>query len=154
MPTVYRVVKSRYRERVFDGTGAYLWGGRWNSPGRPVVYAATCLQGNLLEILVHAGRVALPGPHHAARARLPDDLALERLTPEEVPGWEQPDSAVARAAGDRWLEEARTAVLHVPAASARPHGTNVLLNPLHPHFGRIRFDPAVPVEWDDRLFRL
>ena len=47
------------RHPIFDGTGAKLNGGRWNSPGRPVIYAAETFAGGLLEALVHAnlGRV-------------------------------------------------------------------------------------------------
>ncbi len=67
MPIVFRITKTRYP--VFDGTGAYLAGGRWDSPGHSVIYSPTCLAGSLLEVLVHAGRrQQLPGPHHCARA--------------------------------------------------------------------------------------
>ncbi|MBU2431943.1 MAG: RES domain-containing protein, partial [Proteobacteria bacterium] len=34
----YRVVKEKYLDFVFDGEGARLYGGRWNSKGVPVVY--------------------------------------------------------------------------------------------------------------------
>lgn len=153
MPAVYRVVKAKHP--VFDGTGAYLQGGRWNSPGRPVVYGSTCLAGCLLEVLVHAGPLhRLPGAHHCAAAHLPDDLAIETVDEARLPGWELEDSSQARACGDAWLAEARTAALSVPAAAARPFGRNLLLNPAHPDYGRIRFDPPAPIAWDARLFRV
>lgn len=153
MPTVYRVAKARYP--CFDGTGAYLVGGRWNSPGRPVVYASSCLAGCLLETLVHAGPLArLPGVHHCARAHLPDDLPVEVADEAGLPGWEAEDSAVARAYGDAWLAESRTAVLSVPSAAARPFGRNFLLNPAHPDYPRVRVEPPGPIAWDARLFRV
>lgn len=153
MLVLYRVAKARYP--VFDGTGASLEGGRWNSPGRPVIYAATCLAGSLLELLVHAGpREKLPGAHHCARARFPDDVEVQLLDEAVFPGWEAPDSAVARAAGDAWLSEARSVALSVPALTARPFGRHVLLNPLHREFARIEIEPAVPIVWDTRLFRV
>ncbi len=153
MPAVYRVTKAKYP--VFDGTGAYLEGGRWNSPGRPVVYGSTCLAGCLLETLVHAGRLQkLPGTHHCARAEIPDDVEVETLDESRLPGWEEPESASARAYGDAWLAGARSAVLSVPAAAARPFGRNLLLNPAHPDYVRIRFHAPEPISWDARLFRV
>jgi len=153
MPTVYRVTKAKYP--VFDGTGAYLEGGRWNSPGRRVVYGSTCLAGCLLETLVHAGRLQkLPGTHHCARAEIPDDVEVVTLDESRLPGWDEPESPYARAYGDAWLTGARSAVLSVPAAAARPFGRNLLLNPTHPDYSRIRFHAPEPISWDARLFRV
>lgn len=153
MPFVYRACKTKYA--VFDGSGASFEGGRWNSPGRSVIYGATCLAGSLLELVVHAGpRAKLPGPHHCARALIPDDAMIEVVDETALPGWDAPDSAVARDFGDRWLEERRTAVLSVPASTSKPFGRNLLLDPGHPKFADIRPETAVPVLWDARLFQV
>jgi RES domain-containing protein len=148
----YRVCKTRYP--VFDGTGAATVGGRWNSPGRPLVYCADSFAGSLLEILVHANApVALPGAHHCARAGITDAVAVETLDEADLPGWMDEDPRIARAHGDLWLAEQRTAVLSVPAVTARPYGRNLLLNPVHPDFPQVVLEPAVPVSWDPRLLR-
>lgn len=153
MAAVYRVTKAKYP--VFDGTGAYLEGGRWNSPGRPVVYGSSCLAGCLLEVLVHAGRMhRIPGAHHCARAEVPDDLAVEVVDESRIPGWDAAESSAARAYGDAWLAAGRSAVLSVPAAASRPFGRNLLLNPLHPDFARVRLGAPEPIAWDARLFRV
>lgn len=150
--TCYRTCKTRYP--VFDGTGARNAGGRWNSPGHPVVYCSDSMAGSLLEILVHAhSPLKPPGPHHCGRARLADDVSVEFLEPEALPRWDAADEGASRAFGDEWLEEGRTAVLVVPSAIARPYGRNVLLNPTHDDFHRIGRDAPVAVEWDLRLFR-
>ena len=36
-----------------SGMGAYLYGGRWNSPGQYVVYASGNVSLAMLEVLVH-----------------------------------------------------------------------------------------------------
>jgi hypothetical protein len=41
MHTTWRIVKRRYASSAFDGEGARLYGGRWNSPGTPVVYSSS-----------------------------------------------------------------------------------------------------------------
>lgn len=131
----WRVCKARFAP--FDGTGAMLRGARWSSAGRPVVYAADSFAGALLEILAHALRPrTLPGPHHAVRIQVPDAL-VETLDPAALPGWDTKGSPEARAFGDRWLAEARSAALLVPAVPARPVARNLLVNPEHPDAGRI-----------------
>jgi len=112
------------------------------------------MAGSLLELLVHANTpLKPPGAHHRGRAHLDDRVAVEVIEPGDLDGWDSPDEKPSRAFGDRWLDEGRTAVLMVPAATARPYGRNILLNPAHPDYNRIRVDPPVPVEWDPRLFR-
>jgi len=70
----------------------------------------------------------------------------------QLPGWVD-DSPVARAFGDEWLATSRTAVLSVPAVTAKPYSRHLLLNPTHPDYKRIRIEPPVAVTWDARLFR-
>lgn len=153
MPTAYRIAKAAYP--VFDGIGAYLTGGRWSSPGRHVIYASTCLAGSLLEVLAHAGlRGRLPGPHHCARAHIPEDLEIEIVDESGVPEWDAEDGGCTRDYGDAWLASARTAVLSVPALTAQPYGHHLVLNPDHPDFARILLEDPVPITWDARLFRI
>lgn len=150
MLAAWRICKTHHPP--FDGTGAQITGARWNSAGRPVIYAADSFAGAILEILAHALRPrTLPGPHHAVRIDVPEDL-VETLDPAALPGWEAKGSPEARAFGDRWLEERRSAVLVVPALPARPVGHNVLVNPDHPDVVRITVSSPFAVPWDERLF--
>ena len=150
MPIVYRLAKRRYP--IFDGSGAALEGARWNSPGRVLIYASEHYATAILEKLVHAGRTRLPGAHYAAAIQIPEDLPLERFDPGGVPGWELDDSATARAYGDAWHAEARTAVLVVPSLPGQPVERNFIINPAHPDAARIRVLPPFDVVWDGRLF--
>lgn len=145
----YRVCKTRHP--VLDGSGAERTGARWNSPGAPVVYASTCCAGSLLEILVHRGRTRLPGVHHAGEILIPDDLAIERLEPHDLPGWDEPESPAARSHGDAWLRHQRTVALVVPSVPGRPLQSGVLINPRHPAFARVRLLRTIAVPWDPRL---
>lgn len=146
----WRTCKARHDP--FDGTGAALEGGRWNSAGRLVVYAADSLAGSILEILVHSARPrTLPGAHHAVSIDIPDEL-VERLEPDDLPGWDLPDAPEARAYGDAWLAGSRSAVLVVPSVPSRPVGRTVLINPLHEDARRIVRSAPFAVPWDERLF--
>jgi RES domain-containing protein len=44
---VYRIADERHA--IWDGTGAALVGGRWNSPGRPVIYGSLSYACAMLE---------------------------------------------------------------------------------------------------------
>jgi RES domain-containing protein len=149
--TAYRITKTRYP--LFDGTGAQTTGGSWNSPGRAVVYCSESMAGSLLELLVHANSpLKPPGAHHCGRAHLDDEISIEVVEPSDLERWDSPDEKPSREFGDRWLNEGRSAVLVVPAATAQPYGRNILLNPAHPEYDQIRVDAPVPVKWDRRLF--
>lgn len=150
MLLAWRVAKRRHP--AFDGTGAMLRGGRWNSPGRPVIYGADSLAGALLEILAHTLRPrTLPGPHHAVRIDVPDEF-VEVLEASALSVWDTRGSPEAARFGDRWLAERRSAVLVVPSMPARPVGRAVLVNPLHPDAARIAVSEPFLVPWDERLF--
>jgi RES domain-containing protein len=150
MPTAWRVAKKRHP--AYDGTGAFLHGGRWNSPGRPVIYAADSFAGAILEILAHVLRPrTLPGPHHAVRIDIPAEL-IESLDANDLPGWDERGSPEALRFGDAWLDERRRPVLAVPAVPSRPVGRLLLIDPLHPAAGRIGVSEPFDLPWDERLF--
>jgi len=140
------------RHDPWDASGAAQWGGRWNSPGHAVVYAADSFAGSLLEIIAHSARPrTLPGPHHAVRIEIPDEL-VEWLDGGRLSGWYQRDFAAARRFGDRWLEESRSVALAVPALPARPVGRILLINPAHAGAARLTRGAPFDVPWDERLF--
>jgi RES domain-containing protein len=150
MITAWRITKTKHPP--FDGTGARLVGARWNSPGRPVIYAADTFAGAMLEMLAHAARPrTFPGEHHAVRIELPDEV-VGLVEPELIPKWDHKGSPVALAIGDAWLHDGRTAALVVPAVPSRPIGRNVLINPEHPDVQKITVSEPFPVPWDERLF--
>jgi RES domain-containing protein len=141
------------RHPIFDGTGARLAGGRWNSPGHPVIYAAETFSGALLEMLVHSNLNRLPRSHAYVHITIPDDIAIERLAMKDLPGWHDEDEVASRSFGDRWSQELRTAVLLVPSSVTWGIEHNVLIHPLHPEFAKIRVSQPQDVIWDERLFR-
>jgi RES domain-containing protein len=146
----FRVADRRFP--IFDGTGAPLIGGRWNSPGRPVIYASETYAGALLEILVHSNLGRVPKTHAAIEISIPDSLVVELLQGPSLPGWDAEDQFASRAFGDEWLGQKRSAVLLVPSVVTRGREHNVLINPEHPDFARIEACEPQDVQWDARLF--
>ena len=125
------------RHPIWDGTGAALISGRWNSPGKPVIYGSLNYSCALLEVLAHAniGRISVASY---------DEQSLPA-------GWDSENSASARAFGDQWLKEGRAAVLIVPSVIARLD-RNALVNPLHPNANQLMVTAPEKIIWDKRLF--
>ncbi len=147
---VYRIADRRHK--IFDGQGAALLGGRWNSPGRRVIYAAETYAGAMLEVLVHTNIGKLPKTHSRIEILVRKGIRIEEAGAADIPGWDVPDQRASRRYGDRWYDEGRTAVLLVPSMVAGPE-RNIAINQEHPDFKRIRATAPRPVIWDQRLFR-
>ncbi len=145
---LYRIADRRFGPA--DGEGARRFGGRWNSPGRAVIYTCTSLPGAMLEKLVHTGR-RIPRHQVCVTFECPDDLPIRELAPSQVPGWDAPGQDASRQAGDAWLTEAPTVLLLVPSVVFDVE-RNVLINPAHPDFAKVRVADVSPVRWDARLF--
>lgn len=146
----WRIADGRFDP--FSPVGASLVGGRWNSPGLGVIYASRSYAGAMLECLAHAGIGRVPRTHVAVEIAIAQALAVERHDESSLPArWDHADLRVARAFGDAWIRELRTAVLVVPSVVARREG-NVLINPQHPDFSGIITGAPEPVVWDARLF--
>lgn len=143
---------ARYAESAFSGIGASMVGGRWNSPGRAVVYCAASLELAILEILVHVDRGLAPPDLVFFKVEIPPDLSMEVLGSEALPlGWRRSPAPMALAAlGDAWIERAQSAVLAVPSAVS-PEGQNLLLNPRHPELAGLVIPPPERLVLDPRL---
>lgn len=122
---------ARRAHAALDGEGARRYGGRWNSPGRPLLYTSSHLSLAALEALVHFDVDEVPEDLQAFAMEIPDALATEEVTVDSLSiGWTRQEFAT-RAVGDAWLTDAGTPVLVVPSAII-PEETNVLVNLAHP----------------------
>jgi RES domain-containing protein len=124
---LYRIADSRFGPE--SGEGARLYGGRWNSPGRAVIYTCTTFAGAMLEKLVHTGR-QIPKHQVCVTFEFPDELAVTPIVEKSIPGWSDEDAGVSRSAGDAWLRAAQTACALVPSVVFDIE-RNALLNPAH-----------------------
>lgn len=150
MSPVWRLCRAPFQ--ALDGEGARLYGGRWNAPGVPVVYAASSLALAALEYLVHLDPEDAPDDLVALALALPDDAARAQVAPGELrTGWAaEPDSPSCRAVGAAWLRAGSALALDVPSALV-PEEANVLLDPRHPDMARVRIVARRPFAYDPRL---
>jgi len=151
--TIFRIAQDRtaYRANDLSGQGASSSGGRWNSRGKRVVYAATTVSLAVLETVVH-----LSGPpaynRYVVEIAVPSDLwAARTVAPSKIPGWDAlPASAGSIDFGDAWLRSAASVLLMVPSIVV-PREMNVLINPDHPDAHKITAVISEKFLYDPRL---
>lgn len=149
---VYRILEAKHAPTAFTGEGARLYSGRWNSPGIPMVYAASSLSLAILEMLVNTSTLRLPRDMVYATIDIPEDAAPLPIDLARLPAkWHQtPAPRELALAGDEWVRSLQSVALIVPSAIARIED-NVLLNPEHSHYRRLTFGAVLPVAIDPRL---
>lgn len=146
----WRLVHERYVRTAFDGEGARRAGGRFNSIGTPVVYAAESLALAMLEVAVHLPsyrslfeRVTIPVRFDARHVAEVGELPA---------GWNAtPIPPIVQAVGDRWQRSRQSLVLRAPSVIV-PRAFNYVINPEHPSFPEIEIGEPEPIEVDARLF--
>ena len=149
---IWRLTREPHLTDVLKGEGARRFGGRWNSKGTAVVYAAESLELALLEAIVHLDIDLLPKDYWQLCFDVED--ALIEGPPKRLPkAWDTPPPYDPRVQGigDRWVKSGASLGLRVPA-SVLPQRSNVLLNPAHADLGRVREVSRAKLEWPARLF--
>lgn len=126
---VWRLDKAEHAPGWHTGAGSAIAGGRWNSPGRRVIYASLDPAAAILEVAAHKTFPVLAAlPHVLTRARLKSGLAIriadERHWPD--PDWLKPGipAQAQQAFGDSVLETHD--VLMAPSAVSR-HSWNAVI---------------------------
>lgn len=139
---------------AFDGAGARQAGGRWNHRGVAVVYTSATLSLAALEYYVHLDPVDSPTDLVAIPADIPDTVARSEIGTDSLPpSWRDypaPDDLAEL--GTAWVRAGSTAVLVVPSALV-PRERNLLLNPAHPDFRRVRLGAPEPFSFDPRMWK-
>ncbi len=141
-------------EHAYDlsGTGARLYGGRWNNAGNPVIYTAGTISLAMLETMANSEPEWLKKPFALNVLNIPDNLHIEKLNEAELRAdWKNyPFSPITVEKGDRWLQSRLTPILQVPSA-VNPFEYNFLINPMHPDFTGITVEEVKEIKFDLRL---
>jgi RES domain-containing protein len=148
---VWRITRSFHAAYPLSGEGAARAGNRWNSRGVRVGYTSSSRALAVLEMLVHVTRDGIPGDVVLIPIDVPTALITELETlPRD---WNAlPFGDPGRHAGDQWAREKKSAALMVPSV-VLPAERNLLINPLHPDFSRVKIHAPELHAIDRRLLR-
>lgn len=124
---VYRVSKTKYA-RDLNGTGAKLYGGRWNTMGTPCIYTSESRALAVLEYSVNINIDFMPRGLSVCVFGVHDDL-VHTVAVEDLPDhWEDAPAPLAtKKMGSELLRS--HSILKIPSIVI-PDEYNYILNPL------------------------
>jgi RES domain-containing protein len=149
---LFRVVQDKERAKDLSGTGAFRWGGRWNTKGVYVLYTSENSSLALLESLVHFDEGEMPPKLYVIEYEIPDDEPIYTL-PDALynKNWLKLSLLENQKQGDRWMQEKKFLGIKVRSA-INPQEYNYLLNPLFPRYHYlIKIISIKEIKLDDRL---
>ena len=155
MIRAWRIDKAnRSRADSFSGEGARLVAGRWNSKGQVVVYAASSLSLAALEKFVHLGADSAGIRFVSYAIEIPAAVKMAEWKLSDMPeDWRaQPAQISTQHMGDAWIRGLHSAVLIVPSV-VTPSESNLLLNPAHPQFPKIKISTPQAYSLDPRMWK-
>ncbi len=147
---LYRITRCIYANDI-NGTGARLYGGRWNNIGRAMIYTASSRSLATLEALVHLPAANLPEDFCLVTFDAPEDVfvADTALFPSNWRGFPEPE--ILKRTGDFFLKQNEHLLMKVPSAIVKEE-FNYLINPLHYKAAAIKILGNEPFTFDERLF--
>ena len=149
----YRLSREKFAASL-SGKGAALKGARWNSIGVEIIYTASNRSLAMAEVAVHFTLATLPGDYMMISIFIPDDISLQKLNISDLPlDWNIfPHPSPTQAIGDQFIADNKFCILQIP--SAVTHGDyNMLINPNHPDFKRIKIIDTTKFPFDKRIFK-
>lgn len=151
MPLTYRITKSKYA-RDLSGTGAYLNGGRWNTPGTYMLYTASSVALATLETLAHIKKEITPVEFVLVTLYLPDKNVPKIEEHIDLrKGWQDFSSygVSTREIGSTKIFKTNLCI-SVPSAITLKD-RNYLINPLHQDARKIKIIEVEDYHFDQRL---
>lgn len=147
---LYRLSKTGHAQDI-SGTGAALFGGRWNKKGTRVLYTSESRALALLEFTVHAIPSVIPELAFV-KIEIPDSISSMDMG--KLPGnWrEYPAPTALSLIGEQWVTENKSLALKVPS-SVEPYSYNYILNCIHPEYAEVKIIEIEPFHIDIRLLR-
>lgn len=148
---VWRISWARFAKAAFTGQGSIDFPGRWNREGVRVVYTSPSQALAAMEFFVHVVGTQPPIDLAMVHADLPAGKGMiERLGPDVLPEDWRSSYSIGRQIGSDWIASGRSLALEVP--SVLVNEWNVLINPLHPAFRKVKIGKPEPFAFDARMF--
>lgn len=150
---LFRVAKEQYASDL-SGRGAEIHGGRWNTPGYPVVYTSTTASLALLESLAWTSMSSLLSAGFVMMVIQCPETCLHELKVYELPaGWNHIDAyGVTQKIGDAWINSKNTLLLRIPSAILSMEA-NMLINPKHTLMSQVVIEELFDIEFDPRVIK-
>ncbi len=149
----FRLSRKKFAS-ILSGKGAAIKGARWNSIGVELIYTASNRSLAMAEVAVHFTLATLPSDYVMMTLYIPDDISIQKLDWLDLPpNWNTfPHSAFTQAIGDNFVSENKYCVLQIPSVVTQGD-YNLLINPYHVDFLRIKIMNTEKFPFDSRIFK-
>ncbi|OOG68600.1 RES family NAD+ phosphorylase [Algoriphagus sp. A40] len=149
---VYRLALTPYCDT--SGEGAKIYGGRWNLPGTPAIYAGASISASLLERLTIDPELLSSERYvrySVMEITVPDQLVFVPKIEELPLDWNQIPAIKATMEYGSELLKSGLLCFAVPSV-VDPSSLNYVINPLSENFSQI-VSKIYPLELDKRILR-
>lgn len=148
---LYRIANCNYA-RDTSGTGAKLYGGRWNSIGTPLHYMASNRALAALEVLSNKTTMSDSRNLCLTVFDLPEKSTQLINTTALPKNWRQyPAIPELKGIGDEFVKSGEFLLLRVPSVIIADE-YNFLMNVSHPLAHELKIIEVKPFSFDERLF--
>ena len=136
------------------GSGARIYGGRWNHAGYPVVYTSGSRSLAALEFLVHVPMALAPENLSIVEINIQENIEWESINESQLPSnWrDYPAPEQLANIGTNWIKSKSSLLLDIPSAVVDKE-VNTLINPLHPDIKFVNLANIDKFSFDTRLFK-
>jgi RES domain-containing protein len=150
---VFRLSREKFAKSL-SGKGAAIKGARWNSAGIEIIYTASNRSLAMAEVAVHFTLATLPIDYMMTTIFIPDDIPLQRLQLTDLPkDWNAfPHPQNTQSIGDTFINNNKYCILEIPSAVTKGD-FNILINPNHIAFKRIKILSNEKFPFDKRIFK-
>jgi RES domain-containing protein len=150
---LYKIATSNHISDI-GGTGARLYGGRWNHIDYPVVYTSVNRSLAALEFLVHVPMALAPSNLSIAGINITGAINSKSIDVKQLPlNWrDYPAPEQLANIGTKWLESKSSLLLEIPSAVVEQE-VNMLINPLHHDFKQVKIVLVEKFSFDSRLLQ-
>lgn len=146
---VYRITSKKHAKDV-SGTGAAIFGGRWNKKGTPVLYTGENKEIALLETIVHTPPMLVPDLD-ILTFEIPDDSITTLIIKDLPRNWKDyPAPTILAYLGEEWIQKEETIALKVPSCIIQS-SHNYILNCQHSEFRKVKLISHEDFHFDSRL---
>ncbi len=152
---VFRITKKKYKNDL-SGKGAELFGGRWNPMGTPALYTSENRALCALEILVYTPKEILPPNYIIQTIHIPEEFEKDIVTLaiRDLPlNWDTLQyEQLTESLGLKSFKDENKIGLRVPSVIIKQEN-NIVLNPLHQLYKKIKVIEEIEFFIDKRLLR-
>jgi RES domain-containing protein len=146
---VYKITGKKHAGDL-SGTGAAMYGGRWNKKGTPVLYTGESKEIALLEIIVHTSPMLIPDLD-ILTLKIPDNSITEIKISQLPRNWiDYPAPTILSEIAENWVQQGKTVALKVPSCIIHS-AHNYILNCHHPNYNQVKLIEHKDFHFDSRF---